>query len=769
MADDRQITVTTPLGPDALKFARMEGEDRVNGCFEFTLVMVSEDTEIDAARILGEPVTVKVGSETVRHFHGFVAAFGLREFRDGLAHYVATVRPWLWFLSTNTDCRIFQNKSVVEIIEEVFSDYPNATFDNRLQESYPPREYCVQYDESDLDFVQRLMEHEGIFYFFEYADGAHKLVLADSNAKLAPVPGFETVPFQPDTSPTRDEHDFVTHWEPVQAVMPAAYAHTDFDFEKPAADLMARSDQAIGHSLDDGEHYAHPGAHLTLDRGDTIAAIRREELQAPCYRATGRGSVRGLMSGCTFTLERFPREIENAEFIVLGVRYRMWDPEYRTGSVEEESAEGYEIAFTAAPSAVAYRPPRTTRQPVMRGPQTATVVGPAGEEIFTDKYARVKVQFHWDRKGTNDENSSCFVRVSSAWAGSGWGFIQIPRIGQEVIVDFIEGDPDKPVITGRVYNGANMPPYDLPGNATQSGWKSNSSLGGGGWNELRFEDKKGAEEVYFQAEKDHNELVKNDESRLIQHDMSERVDNNSSQSIGVNRDEDVGQDKTTAVGRNRTVNIGNNDDETVGVNRSLKVGSNESIIVGANSTETIAVNHAQTVGAAQEVTVGGARLDTVGGAETRSVGGAQMQNVGLARDVNVGAAQSHNIGAADSWTIGAAQSVTVGADQSVTVGASQSSTIGADHSLAIGSGSTVTVGKTAATEVGEDCGLKVGKNYTLDVGDQITLKCGDATIVLKKDGKIQIKGKELTLDSSGKINIKAGGDVVIKGSKIHQN
>ena len=249
----------------------------------------------------------------------------------------------------------------------------------------------------------------------------------------------------------------------------------------------------------------------------------------------------------------------------------------------------------------------------MRGPQTATVVGPAGAEIYTDKHARVKVQFHWDRLGKKDENSSCFVRVSAAWAGAGWGFIQIPRIGQEVIVDFIEGDPDRPIITGRVYNATEMPPYGLPGSATQSGWKSNSSPGGGGYNELMFEDKAGSELVNFQAQKDHKLLVKNDRTKLVQHDQSDRIDNNAKHSVGVNLDEDVGNNKTTQ-GRASTgrSNIGSNDTETVGVNRSLTVGSNETIKIGSNSTETIGANHTQTVALVQTVTVGAARVDTVG-------------------------------------------------------------------------------------------------------------------------------------------------------------
>ena len=365
--------------------------------------------------------------------------------------------------------------------------------------------------------------------------------------------------------------------------------------------------------------------------------------------------MRGLFSGCTFKLAGFPREDQNQEYLVVSAEYRLFDPGYRSG-VDTEG-ENFQVVLGLAPTALPYRPPRITPRPIMRGPQTATVVGPSGEEIFTDEYARVKVQFHWDRLGKKDQNSSCFVRVSQSWAGSGWGFIQIPRIGQEVIVDFIEGDPDLPIITGRVYNASQMPPYGLPGEATKSGWKSNSSKGGGGYNELMFEDKAGSELVNFQAQKDHKLLVKNDREKLVQHDQSDRIDHNAKHSVGHNLDEDVGNNKTVKVGVDQTTDIGSNDTETVGVDRSLTVGSNETIGIGSNSTETIGIAHTQTVGAVQTITVGAARIDSVGASETRSVGGAQTNTIGATRSVTVKAAQSHDIGATDSWKVAADQSV----------------------------------------------------------------------------------------------------------------
>ena len=764
----REITATTPLGADALSFGEMTGHDEIGGCYAFSLTLLSEDLDIDAADLLGRPVAVTVGpSDAPRHFHGLVAEFGLAELRDGRARYAALLRPWLWFLSNTTDNRVFQHMSVVEIVEAVFGAYPEARYEKRLQDSYEPREYCVQYGESDLAFVQRLMEGEGLFYFFEHAEDEHRLILTDANAKLRPVPGFETIPYRANALPNLADGDHVTRWSPRASVVSGAVVHTDYDFTKPGADLTAKADSPLGHPWDDGERYAYPGGYAELGRGDALALIRTQEAQAPSRRVDAAGTARGPWSGATFRLEGFPRRAENDAFMVLRAEYRMWDDERRSGM--DRSETGFEARWVLAPLSLAHRPERRTPAPVMRGPQTATVVGPGGEEIFTDEHARVKVQFHWDRLGARDENSSCFVRVSSAWAGAGWGFVQIPRIGQEVIVDFLEGDPDQPIVTGRVYNAAQTPPYGLPGSATQSGWKSNSSPGGGGWNELRFEDKAGSEEVYFQAEKDHLELVKNDEGRTIGHDFSEDVGHDAQQSVGHDRTESVGNDKSTSVGNNRTVSIGVDDAETVGSNRSLTVGSNETISIGSNSTETIGLNHTQTVAALQTITVGAARVDSVGAAEMRTVGAMQQQSVGLSRSVDVGTSQSHSVGTSDSWSVGAAQTIGIGADQSVTIGGGQTLSVADDQASEVGGARAVKVGKGQAHDVAEDVLLKSGQAIVLEAADSITLKCGSATLVMKKDGTITLDGKDIAQKGSGKIDVRASGDITMKGSKINQN
>ncbi|MFD1981308.1 type VI secretion system tip protein TssI/VgrG [Mesorhizobium newzealandense] len=775
MPNERATVVQTPVGAELLTFTHLVGRDEISRCFAYTAGFVGTDANIDPLKMLGGVVSVEGESDPKRWFSGIVSEFRLTRIEDRLAYYEAVARPWLWFLGNTTDCRIFQNKSVVDIVKDIFKKYSTAEFDLRLQGSYPPREYCVQYDETDLDFVQRLLEHEGILYFFEHDEGKHTLVLTDAMSKLKPAPGYEKVPYHFEGQGSRRDVEYITEWIPGSSVRPGAYAHTDYDFEKPGADLMAKSAQPFSHKLAAGENYRQPGAHLEVGRGDSLAAIRREEIQAVHQRIAAVGTVRGLFSGCKFNLEGFPREDQNQEYLVVSAEYRLFDPGYRAHA--DVDSENFKVILGLAPTALPYRPPRITPRPIMRGPQTATVVGPSGEEIFTDKYARVKVQFHWDRLGKKDQNSSCFVRVSQTWAGSGWGFIQIPRIGQEVIVDFIEGDPDLPIITGRVYNASQMPPYGLPGSATQSGWKSDSSKGGGGYNELMFEDKAGSELVNFQAQKDHNLLIKHDRTKLVQHDQSDRIDHDAKHSVGHNLDEDVGNNKTVKVGVDQTTNIGSNDTETVGANRSLTVMANETIHVVSNSTENIDANHSQTVGIVQTVTVGAARIDTVGAAETRTVGGVQTNTIGATRSVTVGISQSHDIGASDSWNVGASQSIQIGSDQGVKIGGAQNTQISKTHIIKVGEDASTQVngahelkiGKKSLTQVGEDAGIVVGKNLTIEAKESVTIKTGSAEILMKKDGTITIKGKDITIKGSGKINVNASSDIIMKGSEIKQN
>ena len=767
--EDRLIVARTPI-PDsdparALRFAQMQGREEISRCFDFRLELLSQDVNVAASDLLGEHVTVELRDpetgEPLRHFDGVVDNFAFTGFRDRFAVYALGLVPELHFLSKTTDNRIFQEKSVVQIIEQIFGEYGLSAYELRLSGTYDPLTYCVQYGESDLAFVERLMERVGIFYFFEHGPGGHTLILCDDTANLVTVPGHASIRFEEEATIALRDLRAISELRRIDSVVTAAFAHTDYDFSKPSADLAATAQTAQAHANKaDFERYEYPGGYAELSSGDALATVRNHEDQGRAVRVRAVSNVPEPGCGAVFSLTDFPREAENDTYFIFAVAYDLSDGQYvmRPGRGD---TEGFTAEYDLIPLAQPFHPERRTPTPVMRGPQTAQVVGPAGEEIYTDKYSRVKVQFHWDREGARDENSSCWVRVSATWAGAGWGFIQIPRIGQEVIVDFLEGDPDQPIITGRVYNAEQMPPYGLPGEATKSGWKSNSSPGGGGWNELMFEDRKGEELVYFQAEKDHDELVKNDETRHIGHDWVEEVVNDATQWVGHDRRETVDNCKWTEVRVDRDVTIGNNDTERVGVDRSLSVGSNESISVGLNSTETIGVDHSQTVGSNQTVTVGSSRNDTVGAHEVRTVAQTHTMVVGAARSVTVGAEQVRSVAEDDSLNVGSDQSTAIGGDHSVSVGGDESFSVSGDGGYAI-EGNVV-------WSAGKDGTFKAGKKLLIEAGDQIVLKTGKASITMKKDGTIAIEGKDISVKGSGAISAKASKDMTLKGKKIQQN
>lgn len=739
MQTERQVAVSSPLGEDVLLFHRMSGNEQLGRLFEFQLDLLSEDEQIVIEDILAQNLTVSLTlpNDETRYFNGIVSRFTHVGAIGRYAAYKAILRPWFWFLTRTADCRIFQEQTVPNIIKGIFREYGYTDFDEALSNSYRTWTYCVQYCETDFNFISRLMEQEGIYYYFRHEDGKHVLVLSDSYSAHELIPGYEEIPyFPPDDSAVR-ERDHITQWLVSQEVQPGTYSLNDFDFEVPKKDLHVKRTIMRQHAQPEFEIYHYPGEYVKSGDGDNYVRTRIEELHTQYELTQGESNARGLTPGGLFELTGYPRDDQNREYLTVSASYELESDIIQAGS--SGGGPVYACSITAIDSHTPYRPPRITPKPVIQGPQTAIVVGPAGEEIWPDQYARVKVQFHWDREGQQDENSSCWVRVAQLWAGKTWGGIHIPRIGQEVIVEFLEGDPDRPIITGRVYNADEMPPYGLPANKTQSGIKSRSSKGGTGanFNEFRFEDKKGSEQVYLHAEKNQDIVVENDETHSVGHDRTKTIGNDETTDVGHDRTESVGNDEKITIGNNRTESVGNNEEITIGANRTEKVGSNEtitigsnrSVTIGSNKTETIAINKAETIGVAKELT----------------------------------------IGAAYQVTVGAAMNETVGASKSVQVGASKSLDVGASSSENIGNDKSVNVGDNQSTSVGKDDSLKVGKNLVIDAGDSIVIKTGKASISMKKDGTITIEGKDITVKGSGKINIKASQDVIIKGTKILQN
>jgi type VI secretion system secreted protein VgrG len=729
----RALRIDTPLGPDVLLLRNFSGQESVSQLFRFQLELLSEDDAISFDDIVGKKVTVHIQTlDSERGISGFISRFSQGSRDERFTYYRAEMVPWLWFLTRTADCRIFQRKTAPDIIKKIFSDLGFSDFELRLLGAFRTREYCVQYRETDFNFVSRLMEEEGICYFFEHSDDGskHTLVLGNDDTSHKPCPNQPKARCDLAAGVWRGE-DLISEWRLEEEYRPSAWAHTDYNFETPSTSLMVTV-------KDDGKYeiYDYPGFYIKKADGDHLAKTRLQETVSFKNRATGKSNCRNFTAGSTVEVTDHYRKDVNRKWMLTAVHHQCSMGEsYGTGG----GGEGffYTNTFECVPSSIPFRPPRLTPKPNVQGCQTAVVVGPGGEEIYTDKYGRVKVQFHWDREGKKNEDSSCWIRVSYPWAGKNWGGIHIPRIGQEVIVDFLEGDPDQPLIIGRVYHAESMPPWGLPAKKVVSGLKSNSTKGGGGYNEFSMDDTKGNELINVHAQFDQQNRVEHDERTSIGHDRTEDVGNNETITIGNNRTEKVGNNEKITIVSNRTENVGLNETITIGSNRTENVGANESVIVDLNRTHTIGVNDALTIGATQEITVGAVQALTVG------------------------AARSHTVGAAETISVGADQSIEVGANQSTDVGASQSTNVGTDQSLSVGA--------SRSSSIGKDDTLEVGKSLTISAGDEIVLTTGTASITMKKDGTITIKGKDITVNGSGAIEVKASKDITMKGQKILQN
>lgn len=732
MAKERAITIQSSLG-DALLFESMESSEWLSKPFELTVHALSKDPAVDLGSLLGENITVSAAlpGDTAREFSGVVVSASLAGSVNRFARYQLQLRPWFWLLGRRHNCRIHQNKTTLEIAKEIFDEHGFSDVEVATSGEHPPREFSVQYRESDLNYVSRLLEEEGIYYYFKHQGGRHVLVLVDDISAHTETPGYEQVPFFPPEQ--RRERDHLQHWRAAREVCSASYSSTDYHFERPRAPLLVR--RQTSPSYQPFEVFDYPGDYREFDRGESLARVRLDELRTEQEVVEGSGPVMGLSVGSLFSLTGFPRDDQNRKYLITHCHHTLREQAYESGP---GAGAEYFCVVRAMDAKIPFRPARRTRRPVVEGPQTAVVVGPAGEEIFTDQYGRAKVQFHWDREGGKDESSSCWVRVAQIWAGAGFGAQFLPRIGQEVIVEFLEGDPDRPLITGRLYNGDNVLPYELPGNQTQSGVKTRSSPGGTGSNanEIRLEDKKGAEQFYVQAEKDMETLVKDSESRTV--------------------------------GSSRTTSIGTDEEITVGATRTETVTGDETITINSNRTETVASNETVTIGGNQTLTIGGTHSETVTGEVTQTYGAAKTETIAANAKETVVSRKNTTVGADYSINAGAAVSLNAGAGVSTRAGVSASILAGAkitfkalDEVSSSGSQQSIKSQNKMNLQCGSDFALVTKSKGVLDFGDELTIKVGSATITMKKSGDIVVKG--------AKITVKGSGPVALKGSKISQN
>jgi type VI secretion system secreted protein VgrG len=584
----REVAVKSALADDVLLFKRMQCSEALGRMYRFELELASTKSDIKIADVLGTSMTVVLdlpeGGE--RYFNGIVTRFAYRGWRDGMASYEAVLQPALWLLTRSSNCRIFQDKSAIDIVKAVCGDAAYggliALDVGQLSSTPAARTYCVQYRESDFNFVSRLLEEEGIYYQFTHADGRHTMVLADSYGAHAAAPGYATVQFRDEDRTHGALEESITRFAPGGEIQSSVYALNDFDFEKASSSttggLLAKATIAAAFGQPSYEQYDYPGRYTTGDAGNALARARMEVLHGQCEQIDAFGNARGLATGALFTLADHPRDDQNREFLITAADTEVVGIGYSSGGANGSTE--FRCAFSAVGKEHSYRPPAIARKPVVQGPQTAMVVGKAGEEIWTDKYGRIKLQFHWERDGKADETSSCWVRVQQGWAGKSWGMMFIPRIGMEVVVSFLEGDPDQPLVTGCVYNGDSMPPYALPGEQTRSTIKSNTSKGGAGFNEIRFEDKKDSEEIFIQAEKDFNRVVKNNDTLKVGFQKADKGD----QTIQIKNDRslDVGNDHKEKVTKDHTLDVGGN--QTVAITGDQKVTVSKTIVIEATTS-----------------------------------------------------------------------------------------------------------------------------------------------------------------------------------------
>ncbi|EIC5618122.1 type VI secretion system tip protein VgrG [Salmonella enterica] len=575
------VTVSgSAVPPGALLFASLDGGETLSELFSYVVQLKTPDTlnlgyVSPAANLPLKPmvgkdlcVNIELDGGGKRHISGLVTAARVVGHEGRSVTYELRMEPWVKLLTHTSDYKAFHNKTVVDILDEVLAEYPYPV-EKRLVESYPVRTWQVQYGETDFDFLQRLMQEWGIYWWFEHSENSHTLVLADAISAHKACPDSPLVEWHQEG--LKLDKEFIHTITANESLRTGQWVLDDFDFTKPRS-LLANTvanPRETGHAT--YEHYEWPGDYFDKSEGEMLTRIRMEAQRSPGSRVLGGGNIRTLMTGYTFTLENYPTAEVNQEYLLMQTLLFVQDNAQHSGQDQHFT---FSTRFELHPTREVFRPQRTVSKPHTKGPQSAIVTGPAGQEIWTDQYGRVKVQFGWDRYGKMDENSSCWIRVSYPWAGKGFGMIQIPRIGQEVLVDFKNGDPDLPIIVGRTYNQDTMPPWGLPGMASQSGIFSHSLYGGPtNGNMLRFDDKTGAEEVKFHAEKDLNTTVKNNETHTVMVDRTKTIIKNETNSIGEDRNTTVAKNDGLSVKLAQTINIGTTYRLDVGDQFTLRCGN----------------------------------------------------------------------------------------------------------------------------------------------------------------------------------------------------
>lgn len=659
-------------------------DEALSGHFTVHATVVAK-TRLQGSDFAGkEGLFTLLGRKLDRHYHGVVRRFEEFETRGRYYLYRVTLVPRAWEQTLISDIRIFQDKTVPDIVAEVLKSggLQANGFEFRTHQSYAPREYCVQYRETNWAFVSRILAEEGIFFYYECTEANHILVFGDTPVCHKPIAGMNKVLYTP-PGQLVELAEYVTEFRAAGEVVSGKTVLKDYHFQSPS---YKPASEKGGGAWEHLALYDYPGYLTDEPTGQRLAAVSLERAGLAGGGYAGKSLCRGFAAGHLFTLVSLPHSTADQEFLLTGVIHRGTQPQSLQELAPEGESNTYSNEFTCIPSQTPYRPP-LCKKPSVEGVQTAVVTGPEGQEIYTDSFGRIKVQYHWDRQGNSDAKSSCWMRVVQSLSGSGWGSLFIPRIGQEVVVSFIDGDPDRPLVTGALYNGGNMPPYPLPEEKTKSTIKTRSTPGGDGFNELRFEDKKGAEEIYIHGEKDWNVEIKNDKTQTIGHDETLDVKNDRKKTTGNDQRESVGNNKEITVTKNHTESVGENMAVTVGKNLDESTGENKRVSVGKNRNESVGEN----------------------------------------------------------------ETVNVGGDRTLSVSRNSTTDIGNNRTETIGKQLTLDVGEKANVGIRTDLSVMVGQKTVLTTEDQITFVCGSSSITLKQNGTILISGADIKINASGKL------------------
>ena len=581
---NRLISIETPLGDDKLLLTAFDGGEHLSDLFEFRVSALSNDLAIKPDALIGREVTVTLKGVSKKFFHGFINTFTIGEVAThNMREYTMTMVPWLWFLSRTENRRIFQNKKTKEIVETVFKDLGFKDYEFNLQGTQQVREYCVQYGESDFNFVSRLMEEEGFAYYFKHTDKKHTLVIVDQKGAYQKC-SDQPLTYSRGTTPDNE----INRWTHAYEFRTGVWTLNDYNFKEPGKSQLAESlTQSKFANAKSYKHYEYPAVYDFATSRD-LAKVRMEAEEVSINTITGSSTCISFFAGGLFKVDKHEAKDERGDYLLTSVSHSAQDASYFAG---EGGSSHYKNDFTCIPADVQFRPARRHAKPMMPGPQSAVVTGPAGEEIYIDEYGRIKVQFIWDREGKKDENSSCYLRVMQSWAGNQWGASFIPRIGHEVIVTFLDGDPDRPIVTGTVYNGANKPVYS---SKTQSGIKTRSTKGGtaANANELRFEDLKGSEQIFIHAEKNLDTEVENDETHSVDHDRTKTVKHDENSTIENDRNKTVNNNQTETIKQNKTISVGKDHSETIDKNMTIYVGADLKETVDGKYLENVSKDYA---------------------------------------------------------------------------------------------------------------------------------------------------------------------------------